>query len=86
LTITIACLMVAVFGLGRVQLQAEAETLLLVTARHPITGEPRHPEAGLLATGLPVELVHLVVHHLALAHVPAERARLLAQYNFNIAA
>jgi hypothetical protein len=38
-----------------------------------------------VATGLPVELVHLVVHHLALAHVPAERAGLLALYDFNIA-
>jgi hypothetical protein len=47
---------------------------------HEQTGEPLHPEAGLVAC-LPAELVRMVVHHLALAHVAQERTQLVGRHH-----
>ena len=70
-----ACLM-SVFC---VQLRGEVEAFLMATAKDAHTGEPRHPEA-VLVSGLPQELVRMVIHQLALAHVVDERAKIIAQW------
>lgn len=62
------------------QLCGEVKALLLVTAKHEQTGEPLHPEAGPVAC-LPAELVRMVVHHLALAHVAPERTQLVGRHH-----
>ena len=67
------------FGV-RQQLCGEVKTLLLVTAKNEQTGEPLHAEAGLVAC-LPTELVRMVVHHLALAHVAQERTQLVGRHH-----
>jgi hypothetical protein len=51
----------------------------MAAATDALTGEPRHPEAVLVA-GLPQELMSLVIHHLALTHVAEERVKLVAPW------